>query len=78
MTMTISRRQAMAGALFAIPAVAAMTGSAQAAGVRLLARLGDEVARGQPLLELHAQTAAELAYALEYARDAGDIVQIVA
>ncbi len=49
-----------------------------AAGVRLLARLGDEVARGQPLLELHAQTAAELAYALDYAKDAGDIVQIVA
>jgi hypothetical protein len=51
---------------------------APAAGVRLLARLGDEVGRGQPLLELHAQTGAELAYALEYARDAGDIVQVVA
>lgn len=31
MTMTISRRQAMAGALLTIPAVAAMTGSARAA-----------------------------------------------
>lgn len=49
-----------------------------AAGLRLRVRLGDEVARGQPLLELHAQTAAELAYALDYARDAGDIVQVVA
>jgi len=34
--------------------------------------------RNQPLLELHARTAPELAYALEYARDAGDIGQIVA
>ncbi|CAB3930390.1 thymidine phosphorylase family protein [Achromobacter insolitus] len=49
-----------------------------AAGVSLHARLGDEVARGQPWLFLHAQTRSEMAYALEYARHAGDIVTIEA
>jgi len=49
-----------------------------AAGVSLHARLGDEVARGQPWLYLHAQTRSEMAYALEYARHAGDIVTIEA
>jgi thymidine phosphorylase len=49
-----------------------------AAGVSLHARLGDEVARGQPWLFLHAQTRSEMAYALEYARHAGDIMTIEA
>lgn len=47
-----------------------------AAGVHLLVRLGDTVAAGQPLLQLHAQTPGELAYALDYARGAGDIIRI--
>jgi beta-lactamase class A len=46
MTMTISRRQAMAGALLAIPAVAAMTRSAEAAG---------DGALGKRLAELEAR-----------------------
>ncbi|ETW10687.1 thymidine phosphorylase [Roseivivax marinus] len=37
------------------------------AGIRLLVRLGDRVDEGQPLYELHAETAGELAYALAYA-----------
>jgi beta-lactamase class A len=48
MTITISRRQAMAGALFAIPAVSAMTGSARAAGDgALVKRLAGLEARHQ-------------------------------
>ena len=47
-----------------------------AAGVHLQVRLGDELAAGQPLLFLHAQTPGELGYALDYARDAGDIIRI--
>ncbi|ANY14924.1 thymidine phosphorylase family protein [Bordetella pseudohinzii] len=49
-----------------------------AAGVSLRLRLGDEVSRGQPWLFLHAQTRGEMAYALEYARHAGDIITIQA
>ena len=49
-----------------------------AAGVHLRVRLGDELAAGQPLLFLHAQTPGELGYALDYARDAGDIIRIEA
>lgn len=48
---------------------------AKAAGIHLEVRLGDEVERGQPLLNVHAQTAGELAYALDYAAIAGDIVR---
>ena len=33
----------------------------------MLVRLGDRVDEGQPLYELHAETAGELAYALAYA-----------
>lgn len=47
-----------------------------AAGVDLQVRLGEDVARGQPLFFLHAQTPGELAYALDYARLAGDIVRV--
>ncbi|MSU92190.1 thymidine phosphorylase, partial [Rhodobacteraceae bacterium 2CG4] len=39
----------------------------QRAGIRLLARIGDRVDKGQPLYELHAETPGELAYALAYA-----------
>lgn len=49
-----------------------------AAGVSLRARLGEEISRGQPWLFLHAQTRGEMAYALEYARHAGDIITIEA
>ena len=38
------------------------------AGLVLHARLGDDVASGQPLMTLYADTAPELAYALDYAR----------
>jgi thymidine phosphorylase len=47
-----------------------------AAGVRLEARLGQEVASGDPLLLLHASSPGELAYAMDYARAAGDILLI--
>lgn len=47
-----------------------------AAGIHMQVRLGDQVAREQPLMYLHAQTSGELAYALDYARGAGDIVRI--
>ncbi len=49
-----------------------------AAGVSLRVRLGEEISRGQPWLFLHAQTRGEMAYALEYARHAGDIITIEA
>lgn len=49
-----------------------------AAGVVLNTRLGEELARGQPWLFLHAQTRGELAYALDYARHAGDLLAIEA
>jgi len=37
---------------------------------------GDEVTRGQSLMFLHAQTSGEMAYALAYVHDIGDIVKI--
>lgn len=49
-----------------------------AAGVVLRARLGDELAHGHPWLFLHAQTQGEMAYALEYARQAGELLSIEA
>lgn len=39
-------------------------------------RLGDDIDRGQPLLHVHAETTGELAYALDYAARAGDIVEV--
>src|SRR5699024_3052712 len=51
---------------------------AKAAGLHMEVRLGDEVDRGQPLLHLHAETSGELAYALEYARQAGDMIEVEA
>lgn len=49
---------------------------AKAAGIHLNVRLGDEVDRGQPLLYLHAETGGALAYALDYAAGAEDIIEI--
>jgi thymidine phosphorylase len=46
------------------------------AGLRLHARLGDSVNRGDPLFTLHAETAAELNYALDYAASAGDAITL--
>jgi thymidine phosphorylase len=40
--------------------------SAPAAGLELQVRVGDRVARGQPLFTVHAQAPGELAYALDY------------
>lgn len=47
---------------------------AKAAGVFMKVRLGAEVDRGQPLFHVHAETPGELAYALDYAARAGDIL----
>jgi thymidine phosphorylase len=51
---------------------------AKAAGLHMKVRLGEEVDRGQPLLLVHAETTGELAYALDYAAGAGDIIEIEA
>ncbi len=51
---------------------------AKAAGILMAVRLGDEIDRGQPLLHVHAETSGELAYALDYAARAGDIIGIEA
>jgi thymidine phosphorylase len=48
----------------------------KAAGIFMEARLGQDVERGQPLLHVHAETAGELAYALDYAVAAGDIIRV--
>lgn len=45
------------------------------AGLQLHVRLGEQVVAGQPLVTLHAQTAAELDYALDYASANPDIVE---
>ncbi len=54
-----NRRLARAAKLAGAP-------SSPAAGIRLLARLGDEVQVGQTLFELHAETPGELAYARSF------------
>ena len=41
-------------------------------------RLGDEIDRGQPFLHVHSETAGELAYALEFAGRAGDLIEVEA
>ena len=46
------------------------------AGLVIDVRLGDPVARGQPLFTLHAQSPGELAYALEYVLRHPDIVSL--
>ncbi len=47
-----------------------------AAGVHMAVRLDDAVQAGQPLLHLHADSPGELAYALDYAMQDGEIVRI--
>ncbi|WP_353172124.1 thymidine phosphorylase family protein [Paracandidimonas soli] len=47
-----------------------------AAGVHLQVRLGDEIAKDQPMLFLHAQTRGELAYALEFSREAESLILV--
>lgn len=58
--------------------LAKLAGAPQAkvAGVHMEVKLGSRVEKGQPLLHLHAETAAELAYALDYAAHGGDIVEL--
>lgn len=50
--------------------------AAKAAGVHMDVRLGEMVDKGQPLLHLHAETAGELAYALDYASRTPDIIEV--
>jgi thymidine phosphorylase len=48
----------------------------KAAGLVVEVRLGDEIAAGQPLLTVHADTASELQYALDYAAANPDLIEI--
>lgn len=50
----------------------------KAAGLSLNVRLGDEVAAGDPFLLVHAETAGELGYAMDYATANPDIIEIEA
>lgn len=50
----------------------------KAAGLSLAVRLGDEVAAGEPLLFVHAETRGELGYALDYAVANPDLIEIEA
>ena len=50
----------------------------KAAGLYMKVCLGDEVIAGQPLLDVHAETPAEMAYAMDYAARNPDIVEIEA
>ena len=50
----------------------------KAAGLNMEVRLGDEVAAGQPLLTLHADTQGELGYALDYAEANASIIEVQA
>ena len=48
----------------------------KAAGADLLARVGAELSAREPLCTVHAQTDGEMDYALDYARQAGEIFRI--
>lgn len=48
----------------------------QVAGVHLGVRIGDVVEFGQPFLHLHSATSGEMAYALEYAAQCGEIFEL--
>lgn len=48
----------------------------KAAGLRILVRLGDEVTAGQAILEVHADSAGEMAYAMDYAARNPDLIGI--
>jgi len=49
---------------------------AKAAGVFMNVALGQEIDKGQGMLDIHAESAGELAYALEYARRSPDIIEV--
>jgi len=63
----------------AINALAKLAGAPAhpAAGLRLLCRPGDDVAHGQPLLEIHAQSPARLAFAEDFAAGHPEIFDVV-
>jgi len=46
------------------------------AGLRVLCRIDDVVARGQPLLEVHAQSEAQLGFAIAHAEQAEGLVEV--
>ncbi|MFI5320201.1 MAG: thymidine phosphorylase, partial [Myxococcota bacterium] len=46
------------------------------AGLRVLCRVGDVVSRGQPLLEVHAQSEAQLGFAVAHAEQAEGLVEL--
>jgi thymidine phosphorylase len=50
----------------------------KAAGLVLHVRLGEDVTAGEPLLDVHAETAGELTYALDYAAANPDLIEIEA
>jgi thymidine phosphorylase len=47
-----------------------------AAGIDLKVRLGEAVARGQPLFTLYADSAGEMAYALDYLADQPGLLEV--
>jgi thymidine phosphorylase len=47
-----------------------------AAGLRVLRQVGDVVTRGEPLLEVHAQSEAQLAFAVAHAEQARDLIEL--
>lgn len=61
-----------------LAAVAKLAGAPRSplAGLTVEARLGERVARGQPLFVLHAETQGELAYALSYVTRHPDIIGV--
>lgn len=50
--------------------------AASAAGIQLAVRLGQDVAAGEPLYTVHAETPGELAYALHYLTAQQDVISI--
>lgn len=64
-----NRRLARAAKLAGAPA-------SKAAGLELLARVGDSLDLGQPVYRLHAESPGELEYALLYVRDNPDILAV--
>lgn len=49
---------------------------AKAAGVYMHVSLGQEIEKGTVMLDIHAESSGELAYALEYARRSPDIIEV--
>lgn len=49
---------------------------AKAAGVSIKVSLGQEIDKGEVMLDVHTETLGELAYALEYARRSPDIIEV--